>query len=153
MRTGTLPTPSFAKAGIVMAVLFAALFAARALPAFAAAPTVTAVTPNQGLAVGGTEVTTTGTGFTGATGVTFGGAAGTSMTVDSDTSITVTSPAHAPGTVDVIATNPDGPSSGTGTGNDFTYLTPPTITGVSPASGSTAGGKTAPPSRAPGSPA
>lgn len=139
MRTESLSRPSLARAGIVMAVLFAALFAARALPAFAAAPTVTGVSPNQGAATGGTVVTITGTGFTGATGVTFGGTPGTALTVNSNTSITVTTPSHSVGTFDVIV-SADGASSGTGTADDFTFVAQPTITGLSPNNGPTGGG-------------
>ncbi len=145
MRTGTLPRPSFARAGIVMAVLFAALFAARALPVFAAAPTVTSVSPNQGVAAGGTAIVITGTGFGTSstplvTAVTVGGTAATSFAVVNDTTLNVTTPAHTPGLVDIVVTT-DAANTNTA-GDDFTYLTPPSITSVSPASGSTAGGTT-----------
>lgn len=144
MRTGSLPSPSFAKVGIVMAVLFAALFAARALPAFAVAPTVTAVTPNQGVAAGGTSIVITGTGFGTSgtplvTAVTVGGTSAT-FSVVNDTTLNVTTPAHAPGTVDIVVTT-DAANTNTAA-DDFTFLTPPTITAVSPTSGSTAGGNT-----------
>ena len=101
-------------------------------------PTVASVTPNGGPAAGGTSVTITGTGFIGATAVTFGGTAATSFTVDSDTSITAITPAHAAGAVDVAVTAPGGSASLT---NGFTYAAPvPTITNVTPATGTTAGG-------------
>ncbi len=58
-----------------------------------AAPTVTGVSPSSGPTAGGTGVTITGTGFTGATAVDFGANAATSYTVVSDTEITATSPA------------------------------------------------------------
>ena len=50
---------------------------------YAAAPTVTAVSPTSGPAAGGTAVTITGTDFTGATAVDFGTTAATSFTVNS----------------------------------------------------------------------
>jgi hypothetical protein len=67
--------------------------------------TVTAINPDTGPVVGGTNVTVTGTGFTGATGVNFGQVVAQNLVVASDTQLTVTSPqAAAPGTVDVTVT-------------------------------------------------
>jgi hypothetical protein len=64
------------------------------------------------------------------------------VTVMNSTSITATTPAHSAGTVNVIVTNSD-TQSGTLT-QGFTYTTvsnpPPTLTGISPASGTAAGG-------------
>ena len=108
-------------------------------PAGAAnAPTVTAVAPAQGAFTGGTAVTITGTGFvTGAT-VTFGGVAATGVAVASATSITATTPTEVQGAVVIEVTNPD-TQSGTLSGA-FTYLgAPPSITLVSPNSGSSTG--------------
>ncbi len=62
---------------------------------FVATPTITSVSPTSGPDAGGTSVTITGTGLTGATDVSFGATAAASFTVDSDTQITATSPAHA----------------------------------------------------------
>lgn len=145
MRTGSRSAPPFARGGIIVAVLVAALFAARALPASAAAATITSVTPNQGFAAGGTSLVITGTGFgtSGSplvTAVTVGGTAATAFSVVNDTTLNVTTPAHAPGAVDIVVTT-DVASANTAA-DDFTYLTPPTITGVSPNSGPTAGGTT-----------
>ena len=50
-----------------------------------AAPTVTGISPTSGPAAGGTLVTITGTGFTGATAVDFGTTAATNVTVVNDT--------------------------------------------------------------------
>jgi hypothetical protein len=102
------------------------------------APTVTAVSPNSGSIGGNQSVTITGTNFTGATSVTFGGAAATGITVNSDTQITATTPAHAAGIVDVAVTT----AAGTGIGSNlYSYASsPPTVTGLSPATGSTLGG-------------
>ena len=52
---------------------------------YMAAPTVTGISPTAGPLAGGTSVTITGTGFTGATAVDFGTIAATSFTVNSDT--------------------------------------------------------------------
>ncbi|MBI3650153.1 MAG: IPT/TIG domain-containing protein [Acidobacteria bacterium] len=104
------------------------------------APSVTAISPTSGPVGGGTTVTITGTGFIAGATVTLGGAAATSVTVVSSTSITATTPPHAAGAVNVVVTNSDN-QSGTLT-NGFTYNPPPTVTAISPASGSTAGGTT-----------
>src|SRR5439155_25949852 len=73
---------------------------------YGTAPAVDGVSPSFGSTAGGTSVTLTGCGFTGATSVHFGAAAGTNVVVVSDTKITVTSPAHAAGVVDVTVTTP-----------------------------------------------
>src|SRR5207247_6010955 len=65
-----------------------------------------------------------------------------SVTAFSATSITVTAPAGAAGTVDVQVTTPAGTSPIT-TADRFTYADvtgPPTVTGVTPISGPSAGG-------------
>jgi hypothetical protein len=72
------------------------------------APTFTALSPNNGPAAGGTLVTLTGSGFTGATSVSFGGAPGTSVTVVNDGQITAVTPAGANGAVDVTVSTPAG---------------------------------------------
>jgi hypothetical protein len=101
-------------------------------------PAITTVSPNSGSINGGTAVTITGTNFVSGASVTFGGTAATNVTVVSATSITATTPAHAAGAVNVVVTE----SSGSGTlTNGFTYTnSAPTVTVVSPNSGSTNGG-------------
>jgi hypothetical protein len=100
-------------------------------------PSVTGVTPASGPTAGGTPVTVTGSGFTGATSVSFGGTVNATgaMTVNSDTSITVTAPSHSEGTMDVTVTTAAGTSS-TSSADTFTYVAPPpTVSGITPASG------------------
>lgn len=70
----------------------------------------TSLTPTSGTTHGGTTVTLSGTGFTGAIGVVFAGLAGTDFAVVNDTTITVVTPAHAPGTVDVVVLDAGGDS-------------------------------------------
>lgn len=111
------------------------------------------LTPEQGPETGGTEVTITGEGFTGATGVTFDGLDGTDFTVVDDNTITVTTPPHAPGVVEVVVTDESGDSEPL----DFEYLAgdddgdgdggagdgvPSRADSLSPASGPTSGGTT-----------
>jgi large repetitive protein len=91
------------------------------IPPVTPAPTVTSLTPATGPAAGGTVVTITGTGFTGATSAQFGSNPGTALTVVSDTEITVTSPAGAVGAVPVTVTTPAGASAAGPTAPTFTY--------------------------------
>ena len=102
-----------------------------------APPTILSVSPNTGPSAGGTDVTITGTNFTGVTtGVTFGGTAA-SFTVNSLTQITATTPVHAAGVVDVTVTTGAGTATATAA---FTYLPPVTVTAIAPNKGPTAGG-------------
>jgi hypothetical protein len=103
-------------------------------------PTVASVTPSSGSTAGGTSVTITGTGLSGATAVNFGTTAAASFTVTSGTQINAVSPAHGAGAVDVTVATPGG-TSATGSADPFSYVVPaPTVTSVAPASGLTTGG-------------
>lgn len=70
------------------------------------APTLTAISPNDGPALGGTEVTITGTNLGSATSVTIGGAVVTTFAVIGPTTlVAITPPGTATGTpVDVVVT-------------------------------------------------
>jgi hypothetical protein len=105
----------------------------------AAAPTVASVTPSSGIDTGGTSVTISGSGFTGATEVWFGQTATTSFTVNSDTQITATAPAAPAGGVTIGVTTPIGASDNS-PGVTYVYETAPVVQGFSPATGTTAGG-------------
>ena len=100
-------------------------------------PTTSSVSPNNGPTTGGTAVTITGTRFLAGATVTFGVNAATNVVVVSGTQITATTPAGTAGPVAVTVTNPGG-LSGSLT-NGFTYGVP-TVSSVSPNTGSTAGG-------------
>ena len=104
-------------------------------------PTVSSVTPNSGPAGGTNTVTIAGTGFTGlggAAAVMFGANNATSYVVNSPTSISAVVPAGVAGmVVDVIVTNPAGPSAAVA-GDHYTYGTP-TVTLLTPAAGPTGG--------------
>ena len=102
-------------------------------------PIVASISPTFSTTIGGTSVTITGTGFTGATAVNFGTTAVTSFTIDSDTQITATSPAGSAGTVDITVMGPYG-TSATSSADTFTYAENPTVTGISPTFGPTTGG-------------
>ena len=101
------------------------------------APTVTNVNPNAGSTSGGNSVVITGTSFIGTTSVFFGSNSA-SFTVNSSTQITATAPAGS-GTVNVTVTNPGGTSPITAA-DQYTYFATPIVTGISPTSGSSAGG-------------
>lgn len=103
----------------------------------ATAPTVSNVNPTSGATAGGTSVSITGTNFSGATAVKFGSTSATSFTVKTATTITAVSPAEAAGTVDVTVTTSGG-TSAISSKDHFKFL--PTVTGLSPNTGSKAGG-------------
>lgn len=75
-----------------------------------AQPIVTGLSPNFGPIAGGTTITITGSGFTGATAVTFGTVPASFVFVD-DSQITATSPlSQVPEAVQVTVTTPSGTS-------------------------------------------
>lgn len=102
--------------------------------------TVTAVSPPIGPVQGGTLVTITGTGFTGATAVSFGGTPGTSISVLSDTQIIVVSPARVAGTVNVRVTNSRSTSPINSPADNYTFAETPVVDAITPTSGPTSGG-------------
>ncbi len=102
------------------------------------APTITAVSPSSGVNSGGTSVVVTGTNFTGATQVQFGGVEAASFTVNSSTQITAVTPAGS-GTVDVQVFGPGGGSQ-PGNNDQYTFVSPVTVTSLSPSQGVAAGG-------------
>jgi hypothetical protein len=108
-------------------------------PGFVPVPRLTGISTTSGPTSGGTSITITGTGFTGVTAVSFGSTAAASFTISSGTSITAVSPAVPAGTVDVTVTSAGG-TSATSAADQFSFIAPPTITGVSPNSGPLAGG-------------
>ncbi len=86
-------------------------------------PSITSVSPASGPVPGGTPVTITGTGFTGASAVKFGAIAAASYTVNNETQITASTPASTgPGTVDVTVTTAVG-TSAISAADQFTYVT------------------------------
>lgn len=102
-------------------------------------PVISSISPAAGPTTGGTFVTITGANFTGATSVTFGGLPCTSVSVVSSATITCVTPARTAGTVEVIITTPQGQNTTTGTQNDYTYTSGPTVTSVSPNTGPATG--------------
>jgi len=107
----------------------------------ASAPAVSGLGTNSGSTAGGTLVTVSGSGFTAADAVMFGAVPATSFTIISDSSVTAIAPAQAAGTVDVTLAGPTG-NSVVGSSDQFTYsaASNPTVTALSPTSGSVNGG-------------
>ncbi len=120
----------------------------------AAAPTITNVAPASGALAGGTVLTITGTNFGNGATVAFvelpssnvfgtpSSKVAASVTFNSPTQLTATTPsASSAGAVNVVVMNPDFQTATRASG--YTYsaaAAPPTVTAVSPNSGSTAGG-------------
>jgi hypothetical protein len=100
-------------------------------------PVVGKLAPKKGEASGGTAVTITGSGFSGASAVHFGANAASSFEVLSSTAIRAISPPGTSGAAEVTVTSPAG-TSATGKGDVFKYGKP-TVTAVSPATGPLAG--------------
>jgi len=106
---------------------------------YAAPPTITSLSRNKGPTGGGTVVTVVGTDFVEVTGVSFGGIPATTYTVHSDTQITATAPPHSAGGVWVQVATAAGMTGDTDA-DDYAYVAPPTVTGLSLDEGPTAGG-------------
>jgi hypothetical protein len=110
-------------------------------PPVVIAPTVISIAPTSGPTAGGTAVAISGANFSAGAAVTIGGVAATTVTFVSSTSIQATTGAHAAGAADVTVTV-DGRSSTLASAFTYVALPPPTISAISPSSGSTAGGTT-----------
>jgi hypothetical protein len=114
---------------------------------YAAAPTVTSVSPNAGPKAGGTEITIMGTNFLpGATvaigqGLSGPPVAATDVDVVSSSKITARTGAGKVGTYDVYVTTPGGTNGGR-PNRTFTYVARPTVTNVGPNNGPFDGGTT-----------
>lgn len=104
-----------------------------------AIPVITTISPSTGPVSGGNTVTITGSYFNNMTAVKFGANAATSFTADSRTQITATVPAGVAGNANVVVTSA---TTGNSVGKPYTYLGPPTVSTVTPANGTTAGGTT-----------
>lgn len=112
--------------------------------------TVSSITPAAGFTPGGLATTVTGTCFTdpGTLSVSFGGVAVTPSAVTA-TTLTLTTPAHGAGSATVTVTLTPPPVAPPGVtpppvsaGTTFTYVTPPSLTSIVPASGPEKGGTT-----------
>lgn len=104
---------------------------------YVAPPTLSAVAPLMGTTAGGTAVTLTGANYAAGATVSFNGVAATSVVVLNATTITCVTPANAAGVVPVAITV----NGVTQTfASQYTYITPPSILSLAPASGLPVGG-------------
>jgi len=101
------------------------------------APIITSLTPASGSTAGGNSVVITGTNLLAASSVSFGGTAALSFTVNSATQITAVAPARTAGAITLTVTTPGGSATA-----NYTYSTTPTITSMTPLTGSTSGAVT-----------
>jgi hypothetical protein len=120
---------------------------------YAFAPTVASVSPSYGPILGGGSVIVNGTGFdpagvpassvsVGGTNITATCPASPCFAVGSDTQLTIESfPSGLAGTVDITVTAVGGTST-TSSADRYTYVPPPTVTGVAPPTGPTGAGNT-----------
>jgi hypothetical protein len=104
---------------------------------YVAPPKVSSVTPAEGTTAGGTVVKVKGTGFLAGSKVKVGSTEATEVKIVSETEVTAKTPAGSAGKSEVIVTDSFGASTG---GPSFTYIKPPTVTEITPASGTTVGG-------------
>ncbi|MFI0780298.1 IPT/TIG domain-containing protein, partial [Streptomyces sp. NPDC021212] len=103
---------------------------------YVAGPVLSGVSPGQGPVGGGTSVTLSGSGLTGATAVQFGSAPAVSFTVVSGTQITAVAPPGTAGPVQITVTGPGGTSNGV----TYFYVGLPTLSSVTPGQGPASGG-------------
>ncbi|WP_295215675.1 putative Ig domain-containing protein [uncultured Brevundimonas sp.] len=105
-----------------------------------AAPTVTGLSASAGPAGQPRAVTISGTNFTPTATVSIDGTAATSVTYLSATQLTATLPAKSAGSYQVQVTTGSVTSAANPPASQYTYIAAPTITAITPNSGSTAGG-------------
>jgi IPT/TIG domain/Cellulase (glycosyl hydrolase family 5) len=106
------------------------------------APTITKISPVVATPKGGTSITITGTNFLSGATVAFGANSATAVTFVSGTTLKATTPAStgkAEGAVNVTVTNPDAQAATLTNGLMYQYPAP-TITSISPAVATPAGG-------------
>jgi subtilisin-like proprotein convertase family protein len=112
-------------------------------------PTVSSVSPASGTVNGGTSIKITGTGFVAGATVEIGQGSGTGSTAIAASNVTVVSPTEITATTGGSAKAgtwtlwviDSGGTSTANTGDAYTYKSsPPTVSSVSPASGTVSGG-------------
>ncbi|MFJ1270224.1 beta strand repeat-containing protein, partial [Legionella lytica] len=104
------------------------------------APSIATISPSSSSIAGGVTATISGSGFVPGTTVTIGGVTASAITVVNSTTLTLTVPAYVSGALiaDVVVNNGTGSATLAG---GFTYVVgTPTLTGLSPSTGSIEGG-------------
>ena len=136
--TATLPASDPRTVDLVMSVEDTTLSPLSASDQFtyAAPPTITRLTPDDGPEAGGTKVTIQGSNFVGAVSVRFGTKEANAVKVVSASEITADTPAGSgPAFVSVTAVGGSSADS-----LEYTFLAAPTIAKITPAVGPTRGG-------------
>lgn len=103
-------------------------------------PTLTAVLPASGPTAGATTITLTGSEFGSGTTVTIGGVAATNVSAASSSSLTAVTPAGVAGAASVVVTKADGQAATLAGGYTYVQSAPPTVTAISPSTGTHGGG-------------
>ncbi len=142
--TCTLTVPAKAAGTTINVQITAEDFAPSAITAadrfqYAAAPSLSSLSPARGPARGGNKVTIHGTNFIGVRSVHFGTKLAGGLKVLSATELTVTAPAGA-GAVHVTVTAGGGTTSSTSPAGRYQYLPAPGVSSLSPAKGTHKGG-------------
>ena len=99
-------------------------------------PKVSSVSPVSGPTAGGTPVRVMGSNFGTGAKVQIGGVA-SAVEVISETELKAVTPAHGAGPQEVVVSTGNGGSSG---GPSYTYVAPPKVSSIEPASGTSEGG-------------
>lgn len=144
VTTLTATTPAYASGSLIKDVTVTNTAGSATLTGgftySAIAPTLSNISPNIGPVAGGTTITLTGTGFTPSTTVQIAGIAATGITVNSATSLTAVVPAYVSGSLSANVVVNNGVSNAVLSGG-FTYqAAAPTISTITPNSGSMVGG-------------
>jgi hypothetical protein len=128
------------RTGVLLSVL-ALVLGLAVVPAEAAAsrPVVTSVSVTSASTSGGKRLTVTGKRFRSVSAVRFGRTKA-EFSVVSSRKLRVVVPAHSAGVVHVFVVTAHHRRSSRNSASRFTYVVPPAVTKVSPASGGTAGG-------------
>jgi len=119
--TARTPAGAVGAADMIITTPFGAITGTNAYTYRLLPPVIANVSPDQGLAIGGTSVVITGTDFADVSAVLFGNVPAQSFSIDSRTRITAVTPASANGAVDVTVTTPLGSDTRS---SGFTYVTP-----------------------------
>jgi IPT/TIG domain-containing protein len=129
----------YAVLGAGTVVLVVAAIASAGPAGAVARPTLMTLSSSSGRTAGGARLTITGTGFARGTTVHFGSASGRSVKVLSGSRLHVTTPPHQAGRVDVTVTR-SGSTSTRHTADHYTFVSPPSVSSITPAAGLAAGG-------------
>jgi len=137
----TVTVPATSTAGLANVVILnedAGTVSTSTAFTYISVPTISSISPATGTASGGTYITITGTQFATGAIVTIGGATASSTFLNSTTIAVTTAATSTAGQAHIVVLNADAGTVSTTTA--FTYISAPTITNISPATGTASGG-------------